>query len=513
MEHDFKPAFSGAFANHFVKETSMRRALKQLAALGCVSGLTFLLGGCALGPDYVRPAGAIPAAYLPPPEVANTRSRVGMDKADEQQTLIEGKAIPAQWWELFHSQPLNDLIDASLRNNPSVDAAQAALRGALAGVAAQQGAFYPTVDAAFAPTRQKVAGTLASPSSSNASYYNLHTAQLSVSYVPDLFGGNQRQLESLTAQAESQRLQNEATYLTLTSNVVNAAIQEASLRGQISASKEIIASQTSLLAILQRQFELGQVATLDVAMQEAALAATEATLPPLEKQLAVQTNVLTMLAGRYPAQGVDATFNIDDLALPATMPLTLPSRLIEQRPDVRAAEEQLHAASAQIGVAIANRLPSVTLGVNAYGSAASALSDLFKSGTGFWTLAASITQPLFDGGMLKQRQAVAQAAYDAAAAQYRSALINAFQNVADALQAIEFDARALRTAGKAQQAAKKSLTIARRQLALGDISALALLSSEQAYQQATLSLIAAQANRLSDTVALFQALGGGWWNK
>ena len=469
------------------------------------------LAGCAAGPDYVRPAATLPPTYTAAAnDAATVASEVPLGQA---QSFVPERDIPAQWWELFHSQPLNDLVLASLKQNPNVDAAQAALRGAQENVYAQQGYFYPTVDAGFAPTRQKVAGTLASGASSGASYYNLYTAQVSVSYTADVFGGNRRQVESLKAQAEAQRFQLEATYLTLSSNVVGAAIQEAGLRGQIAATREIIADQTKLMEMFQRQYRLGQVAQADVAAQEAALAAAEATLPPLEKQLALQRDLLNALAGRFPSETLAAKFDLDSLQLPTELPLSLPSTLVEHRPDIRAAEEQLHAASAEVGVAAAARLPNITLGVSAYGSSALTLADLFKSGTGFWQLAGGITQPIFDGGTLKHRENAAQAAYDQAAAQYRATVLNAFQNVADSLQAIQSDAAALRAAAKAERAAARSLAIARRQLALGDISTLLLLGAEQAYQQAKLNLVQAQANRLQDTVALFQSLGGGYWNK
>lgn len=465
-----------------------------------------LLAGCAVGPDYVRPSAALPESYTAEPLTPSGTSGI------QTQSQAAGQDIPAQWWELFHSKALNALVASSLQRNPSIEAAQAALRGARENVSAQQGSLYPTVDVSYAPTRQKVAGVLASPLASNAYYYNLHTAQVSVSYGPDLWGGNRRQVESLKAQAESQRFQLEATRLTLTSNVANAAIQEAALRGQIRATHEIVDGQVKLLAMLKKQLELGQVAQADVAAQEAALAAAEQALPQLEKQLAIQRDLLMALAGRFPSDGVGASFELSDLQLPASVPLTLPSMLVERRPDVRAAEELLHAASADVGVATANRLPSVTLGVNAYGSSAASLSDLFKSGTGFWTLAGNVTQPIFDGGTLKHKQAAAQAAYDQTAAQYRSTVINAFQNVADALQAIHYDAEAMRIAVASERAAGKSLAIARRQVELGDLSPMALLTSEQAYQQAKLNLVQAEANRLADTVALFQALGGGWWH-
>ncbi|MET3137758.1 NodT family efflux transporter outer membrane factor (OMF) lipoprotein [Undibacterium sp. GrIS 1.2] len=524
---------------HVVAKIVNENAMKKIRAYWTPIPGLLLLTGCAVGPDYVRPATMLPSANMSgTASVPTSNGSVknppdsGIDKNLEAQKFIQSD-IPAQWWELFQSPALSTLVSASLKKNPNVEAAQAALRGAMENVYAQQGAWFPSVEASYLPTRQKIAGTLASPASSGASYYNLHTAQVSVSYTLDVFGGNRRQTESLQAQAEAQRFQLEASYLTLTSNVVMAAIQEAALRGQIAATKEIIASQTQLMKMIQRQYALGQIAQIDVAAQEAALANTEVALPSLEKQLALQRDLLSALAGRLPdgfesepksgpkdksnneyTSGLATTiFTLDSLQLPAELPLTLPASLVEHRPDVRAAEEQLHAASAAIGVAVANRLPNISLGVNTYGSAASSISDLFKAGTGFWTLAGNITQPIFEGGTLKHRQGAAQAAYDQAAAQYRATVIIAFQNVADALIAIQSDAIALKAAQRAERASAKSLAIVQRQLALGDISSANVLSSEQAYQQSRLNLVQAQAARLTDTVALFQALGGGWWNR
>lgn len=479
------------------------RAVCMLVASGCL----LVLAGCAAGPDYARPRDTLPPTYLAPEAKAT-----GPENDVARQT-VTAEDLPAQWWELFHSEQLNRLVEDSLKHNPNIDAAQAALRNAEENVAAQQGFFFPSVTASYAPTRQKVAGTLASPASSGASYLTLHTAQVSVAYTADVFGANRRQVESLAAQADSQRYQLEATYLTLTSNVAAAAIEEAALRAQIKATKEIIASQEKVMSMVRRQFELGQLAGADVAAQEALLAAAEATLPPLEKQLAQQRDLLKALAGRFPSDELGTGFELEQFQLPVQLPLSLPSTLVEHRPDVLAAEQQLHAASAEIGVAAANRLPNITLGVSAYGSAAPTLADLFKSGTGFWELAGGLTQPVFDGGTLKHRENAARAAYDQAAAQYRATVLNAFQNVADALQATQSDAVALAAADKAERAAAKSLALTRRQLELGDISALALLGVEQNYQQARLNQVQAQANRLADTVALFQALGGGWWNR
>ncbi len=469
-----------------------------------------LMTGCAVGPDFQRPSAPAVSDYALQPLPAQTAS---VDvKGGEAQRFVRDMDIPGQWWTLFHSKPLNDLIEQSLKANPDLEAAKATLRVARENVYAQQGAFFPSVEASFIPSRQKSAGVLAPPLANNNDLYSLYTAQVAVAYAPDVFGGNRRQVESLKAQAESERFQLEAACLTLTSNVVAAAVQEASLRGQIAATKRIIDIQSDTLKLLKRQYELGQVAGLDVAAQEAALAQAEAALPPLEKQLAQQRDLLARLAGSFPSEKLAQEFELSSLQLPQELPVSLPSKLVEQRPDVRSAEEQLHSAGAEIGVAIANRLPNITLSAN-LGSSATAINNLFSPGTGFWALAGNITQPVFQGGTLLHRQRAAEAAYDQAAAQYRSTVLTAFQNVADSLHAIQSDADELKAAAAAEHAAAKSLSIAQHQLELGDISYLGLLNAEQTYQQAVINMVQALANRYSDTAALFQALGGGWWNR
>ena len=479
---------------------------KTRFATPVAAGVALLLGGCAVGPDYVRPPLNLPAQYTAAPGSSKEAEGVPL------QRLAPELDIPAQWWQAFRSEPLNALVSQSLAGNPNIEAADAALRAARENTAAQQAAFWPTVALNYAPSRQRVASTLASPVSSNANLYTLHTAQLTVSYTPDVFGATRRQVEGAQAQTEQQHFQWLAARLSLSSNVVTAAITEASLRAQQRATLAIIAGQKDVLQAYRRQHALGQVALADVDTQEASLAATEATLPPLDKQLAQQRNLLATLAGRYPGGGGAAQFDLDALQLPTELPLTLPSSLVEHRPDVRAAEAQLQAASAAIGVAVAARLPNVTLGVNAYGSTASTLSELFKTSSLFWVVAASVTQPLFDGGALKHREGAARAAFDQAAAQYRATVLSAFQDVANALEAIDADTRTLQAAVKAERTASRSLARTRQQLQLGDASALSLRLAQQAQQQALLSLVQARALRLTDAAALFQSLGGGWWN-
>jgi NodT family efflux transporter outer membrane factor (OMF) lipoprotein len=468
------------------------------------------LAGCAVGPDFERPPPPNVSDYTPGRTSSRTVSTSG--PAGAAQRFLRGSDIPGTWWTLFHSRPLRSLIEEALRNNHDLQAAQAALRVARHNLYAGQGAFYPSVDANYSATRQSVAAPIASPLSSNADVFSLHTAQVNISYSPDVFGGVRRAVESLEAQTEQQRFELEATYLTLTSNIVVAAIQEASLRGQIVATRQIIKIARDFLDILRRQRALGQIAEADVAAQEAALAQLEQALPPLQRQLEQQRHLLAALAGRFPSQEPKEKFELDALRLPRDLPLSVPSKLIEQRPDIRAAEANLQSMSAQIGVAVANRLPNVTLTADV-GSTALALSQLFSPQTAFWTLTGSVVQPIFHGGALAQREFAARAAYDQAFSQYRSTVINAFQNVADVLSALRTDAQALEKAVAAERAALRSLDIMRRRLELGDVNFLALLNAQQTYQQALLNLVQARANRFSDTAALFQALGGGWWNR
>jgi NodT family efflux transporter outer membrane factor (OMF) lipoprotein len=468
-----------------------------------------MLAGCAVGPDFERPAAPNVTGYTPEPLAPRTASAGG--PGGQAQRFDSGLDLPGEWWRLFRSKALTSLVEKALAANPDLAAAQAALRVARENVYAQRGALLPSVDANFSASREKVAAD-AFGNPVDPSIFNLFTGQLNVSYTPDVFGGTRRSIESLEAQADAQHFQLEATYLTLTSNLAGAAVQEASLRGQIAATKTIIKIATDVLDLLRRQRAAGQVAEADVVQQEAVLAQVQQSLSPLEKQLAQQRNLLAALSGRYPSQEPAEKFVLAAMALPRDLPLSLPSKLVEQRPDVRQAEANLHSAGAQIGVAIANRLPNITLTANA-GSNAFALENLFSPGTGFWSIAGSVTQPIFHGGTLLHRELAAKAAFDQAAAQYRSTVIIAFQNVADALRALQADAVALQRAVAAEHAAAKSLDITRQRREFGDINYLALLNAQQTYQQALINLVQAKTSRYSDTVALFQTLGGGWWNR
>jgi NodT family efflux transporter outer membrane factor (OMF) lipoprotein len=475
-----------------------------------ILGVAMLLAGCAVGPDFERPDPPSVDRYIAETLPAGTASAAVTGGA--AQRFLAGRDIPADWWQVFHSAPLNALIDEALKANPTVTAAEAALRQAHELTRAGEGAFFPTAQVSVTASRNKTAASLSPATASGNLYYSLYSAQLTVSYVPDVFGGIRRQVESLVAQEENQRFQLEAAYLTLTANLVAAVVTEASLRGQIAATEEIIGIQRQSLDILRRQLGLGQVAGADVAAQEAALAQAEAALPPLRKQLAQQRHLLAVLIGRPPSEEPKAAFALASLHLPEELPVSLPSRLVEQRPDIRAAAEQLHAASAQVGVATANMLPQIGLSATG-GTTALTIASLFGPGSAFWTVAAGAAQTIFDAGTLLHRKRAAEAAFDQAAAQYKETVLTGFQNVADALSEIRTDADGLVAATEAERAAAKSLEIAQRQLAIGAVNYLALLNAQNTYQQALDNLVQAQAPRFADTAALFQALGGGWWNR
>jgi NodT family efflux transporter outer membrane factor (OMF) lipoprotein len=397
------------------------------------------LGACAVGPNFKRPAAPQGAGYAPKP-LAETTAAAPVVGGDAER-FVMGRDIPFAWWKEFGSSKLDALVEKALANNPALPAAQATLRQAQEVTKAQRGYFYPTVGLDFQPTRQQLAGNqggnapgiqgngqnISTSPSTTAPYnqpvtYNFDTAQVGLSYTPDIFGANRRQVETLKAQAEQLRFQMEATYITLADNVVAAALQEASLNDQIEATKRYIDENEQGLKVLQDQFQSGYAGRLDVAAQESALAQSRALLPPLVKQLEVTHDLIRALVGDLPNENLDMTFSLAELRLPRELPVTLPGQLIEQRPDVRAAEAVLHAANAQVGVALADRLPQFTI-TAAYGGAATEVSQLFAHGGPFWNLLGDVNQTVLDGGTLRHRQRAAEQGLIAARAGYKSVVI------------------------------------------------------------------------------------------
>jgi NodT family efflux transporter outer membrane factor (OMF) lipoprotein len=469
-----------------------------------------LLASCAVGPDFVHPAAPEITRYTREPLAAQTASTDA--PGGGHQRFGEGRDIPKEWWAVFKSPALNALIERALANNPNLQSAMATLRAAQQAVYAQEGKYFPLVQANFNPTRQQTPASLSAIPSSGANIYNLYTAQLQLSYTFDIWGLNRRTVESLQALADVQRFEVEAAYLTLTSNVVVAAITEASLRGQIDATNQLIGINSKMVETLRRQLDKGFANRNDLAVQEASLAQIKATLPPLRKALQQNRDLLAALSGAYPSDGPRETFRLAELHLPADLPVSLPSQMIEQRPDVRAAEEQLHSASALVGVATANVLPTFTINADG-GYINTALAGLIAPQNLAWSLVGNATQTLLDGGTLLHQLEGARDTYQAAAWTYRGTVLGAVQNVTDTLRALQNDADALRAARDFERAARTSFTLARQQFDAGNTNVLLMLTAQQAYLQATIQGVQAQASRLSDTAALFQSLGGGWWNR
>jgi NodT family efflux transporter outer membrane factor (OMF) lipoprotein len=420
--------------------------------------------------------------------------------------------IPPGVGSSLRAPALDRVIEEALRNSPSIAAAEAALTQARETLAARSGALRaPRVDARAGIVRER-ASAAALGRSAPSSLFTLHNASVEVAYTLDTAGGIRRQLEALAAQVDYDAFLLEAAYLTLSSNVVTTAVREASLRAQLDATRRIARLQREQLDLTERRFYLGAVARLDVVAQAAAAAQTEAALPGLEKALAQARHQLAIYAGKFPAEADLPQFEFAQLALPRELPVSVPSALVRQRPDIRAAEALLHAASAQVGVATANLYPQITLS-GSYGAQALRAADLFDHGALAWSLGASLLQPLFHGGELEAERRAAVAAYDAAAARYRETVLQAFQNVADALRALELDAAGLKAQAEALRLAHESLELARKRYATGALSYLGLLNAQQQYQEARIGVAQAQAARLADSAALFAAMGGGWWNR
>jgi NodT family efflux transporter outer membrane factor (OMF) lipoprotein len=468
------------------------------------------VAGCAVGPNFKEPAAPATEHYTQGEQPQSTGAADGSPAVT--QTFAVDRDIPADWWTIFQSKPLDDWVKAALRDSPTIDSAKAALRSAQESYKAQFGALmFPGVDGTLSGTRQKTPGAAFGAPEFGSSVYTLISATLNVSYRLDVFGGERRQLEALRAQTDYQRWELEAAKLSLTGNVVATAINIASLRAQIAAVTDVIGSEQNQLDVVNRQFNAGGVSRADVLTQSTQLAQTQATLPALEKALAQAQHRLAVLSGKTPDTETPV-FELEKLNLPTELPVSVPAKLIRQRPDVQAAEAQLHQATAQVGVTTAALFPGISLS-GSIGSDALSASNLFTSGTGAWSAGASLTAPIFHGGELIHKRRGALADLDNAAAQYRQTVLAAMQDVADTLRALEADARDLKAQAVAEDTAAKSLDITKKQFAAGGVSHVQLLISERQYAQAHQAKVASEAARYTDSAALYQALGGGWWNR
>ncbi len=477
--------------------------------MSAVVGFAVVLSGCAVGPDFKQPEAPAVSGYTPEPLGTTASSDT---PAGAPQLFMTGKTIAADWWTLFKSPALNSLVEQAVKNNPDLQAASANLRQAQELQRAQFAILLPSVDGKFAASRQKNFAAFGGGGAASIPPYTIATASVAVSYGLDIWGGARRSYEGTRAQTDQIRFQMEAAHLAVTSNTVAAAMQQASLRAQLEATQTILDVQEQQLGVLRNQLQLGAVAEADVLTQQTALAQTRALLPPIQKQLAQVNSQILALAGRFPDDKLSENFDLSALQLPEELPVSLPSDLVTQRPDIRASEANLRSANAQIGLATALMLPQISLDAN-YGASGSTVSQLFNAGTTVWGLSAGLLQPIFHGGELLHKRRAAVAAFDAASAQYRGTVLSAFKDVSDVLRALQIDAEAVKAQLEAERAAANSLTIAQNSYKSGAVNFLILLDAQRTYQQTRAALVQAQANRYADTAALFVALGGGWWNR
>ncbi len=478
-------------------------ALRRFLCLFCLTA-TALLSGCEVGPDFVRPA--------PPPVTRYTNGKPAektIAANGRAQTFQPGRQIPRNWWRTFHCRALDQVVSEAILRSPNLQSALARLQQSREDLMAGYGVFFPTVDADFNATRQKFS-PLKFGSSIPAPLFDLYTLQGTVSYTLDLFGAQRRQVEGLAAQVEYQKQTARAAYLTLVGNVVNTAVAAAAYRAQIKATKQIVVFQQEQLQITQSQEQGGTVAYSNVLAIKTQLEATKATLPPLQKSLSQSQHLLTALVGRTPQQWRPPHFDLDDFTLPADVPVALPSKLVRNRPDILAAQAQLHSAGANIGVATAAMFPNITLDAN-FGQNNTDISKLFAPVGNFWSLAGNAAAPIFHGGTLWFNRRAAIAAYKGALSDYRQAVTSGFQQAADSLRALELDANTLAAQTESLDAATQNLELVQSNYQAGLAGYLDVIVADNQYQQAKIAHIQARALRLQDTSALFTALGGGPW--
>ena len=484
--------------------TRLTRAMKRIrggAAFAFCLALTLALDGCLVGPSFNRPAPPDVAAYLPPESPA-AQPESGADAA---QHIALGERIPAQWWALFHSSRLDETLRQVIAANYTLAAAKATLAQAQEAIVEARAAIYPQVDFGASARRSRSStgfGTTAS----------LFSFGPSVSYSIDAFGGARRHIEQETALAENQRYQLDAAYLTLTGGSVTQAITIASTNFQIATVQDLISNDQKNLDLVQGEFDAGKVARSEVLTAEAQLAGDRTQLAPLHQQLSVARHALAVLAGQAPGRWAPSDFAIDELTLPENVPVSLPSELVHQRPDILASEALLHADSAAIGMATAQLYPSITLSAS-LSQEAQSLASLVRSASRAWDASAGVDAPLSRGGALRAQQRAAIDAYNAELATYQQTILLAFGQVADVLSALEHDAELVSASHRSVDIAGASLALQRSGYAAGKTSALQLIVAENTYSSARLGYVRAIGQRLSDTAQLFIALGGGWWNE
>jgi len=476
-------------------------ALRALVAAALVGGL----GSCAVGPNFHHPAAPAATHYSHGGDPARTTSAEGV-----AQRFTPGAAVASDWWRLFNSAQLQAIVNEALANNPGLEAAQASLRASEDNLRAGYGIFYPQIHAAAAATRERFSAVELGENV-RSSVFNLFTLSASASYALDLFGGERRALEGLAAQADVQRATVHATYVTLLSNIVNTVVAEAAYRAEVDATRQLIELQREQVRLAEVQYRAGTQPYSNVLSLQSALATYEATIPQLEQKLAQSDDLLASLVGHIPADWSPPEIELKDLQLPSELPVSLPSDLVRQRPDILVAEATAHAASANVGVATAALLPSVTLS-GSDAANGTATNRIFGTSGKAWSFGADVSAPLFEGGTLWFNRKAAIESYHQATALYRQTVLGAFEQVADTLRALDHDASALRAEDEALTTARQALHLVETNYEAGLDTYLDVLNADAQYHQAVINDLQAVALRYQDTVALYVALGGGWWN-
>jgi NodT family efflux transporter outer membrane factor (OMF) lipoprotein len=465
--------------------------------------------GCTVGPDFTPPAAPSGTHYTAPGEAMTTDA----GSAAPNQTISYGAKVTQAWWRLFRSSDLDQLVKQAIAGSPTLDGAKARLAAAQDAVASASSALYPQVNFGASVAREKLSATTFGLSPNQFPLppnFNVFQVGPTASYALDIFGGTRRRVEQQQALADFQGYQLDAAYLSLTGNTVSQAIQVAAIRAQLKAIDDTIAIDQQNLDLVRTEREAGAVPDSDVVLAAGQLAADETLRPGLDQQLSVAKHALSVLLGRAPGDWLAPNFDLTGLTLPEQLPVSLPSALVHQRPDILAAETQLHAASAQIGVATAQLYPAVTLS-GSIGAAALDPGHLFDPAGLVWSIAAGLTQPVFDGGLRRAQRREALDSFKASAADYRQTVLTAFGQVADLLQALSHDAQLLAAQQRALDTASESVRLQRINYSNGGTGILNLLDAQRQYQQALLGYVRAQAQRYQDTVQLLVAMGGGWW--
>ncbi|MCX7121324.1 MAG: efflux transporter outer membrane subunit [Gammaproteobacteria bacterium] len=494
------------------KEVSLTRLRHLLLEIVCLSGVTSLmLTGCAVGPDFHQQAKPQTKKYTKLPLPHKTINTPQNSNAGKAQQFVNGSDLQGDWWRIFHSSQLNALVAQGLLNNQNLAAAKAALREANDTLYAQAGGLLlPHVDMSGIGEAAQTSG-LAYGVNSTPSVFNVYNTNFQATYLLDIWGASRRQVEAYAAQADYQRYEMLGVYLTLTTNIVTTSITIASLQEQIKATINLISEQQKVWEITKKQLAAGGVSVENVLTQQTLLAQTQATLPPLQKSLSEEQHALTVLVGKETSDAKPLSLSLNKITLPKNLPLSLPSSMVVQRPDIQASEALLHVTSAQVGVATANLLPQITLSA-ATGWLSTTTTDFFSSANQTWNYGMNLMQPLFHGGQLIMQRKAAIEALNQARAQYEQTVLQAFKNVADALRAIQYDADEFNKQTHAEKTAYETFYLTQKQYQVGGQNYLSVLQAEEKYQQTVISTIKAQAARYADTAALYQSLGGGWWH-